>query len=80
MFSVWEIFTLRDDPRCVDQMCLRSASHQVTVFLLLLQVKVNWESAPKKYKCGCQCGAGSGHLMDMAVYVHLYTCGDVMLT
>lgn len=74
------MFTLRDNPRCVDQMCLRSASHQVTVFLLLLQVKVNCESAPKSKSVAVSVVQASGHLMDMAVYVHLYTCGDVMLT
>lgn len=74
------MFTLRDNPRCVDQMCLRSASHQVTVFLLLLQVKVNCESTPKSKSVAVSVVQASGHLMDMTVYVHLYTCGDVMLT
>lgn len=77
VFSVWEMFTLWDDPRCVDQMCLRSASHQVTVFLLLLQVKVNCESAPGKVKAWlsvwCRLGAPDGYDC-LCSSLHMWRC------
>lgn len=73
------MFTLEDDPRCVDQMCFAlsiTSSYSVSTV-----ASSEGESAAKsKSAAVSECGAGSGHLMDMAVYVHLYTCGDVMLT